>query len=167
MTVEQHQRPRDVALLNPASGFLVGLAAGAVMGAVVMAGSAVSGRGLWTPINAIGSFFGDVTAAGPAFAGGTTLVGITIQLGMGGLLGALYASAIERMDTPSLMMVSVYYGGMIWIVSTFLVFSWLRPAFEPVARSWPMLLGSLAFGAVLGLAAATRNKPVTRVHSPD
>lgn len=167
MTAEQHQHARDRALLSPAAGFVAGVAAAAVMSAVLMVGWAVRGQGLWTPINAIGSFFSVEGVVSPTFAGGITVLGLAIQGVVGGLLGALYASAIERMDTWSLLVVSLYYGGLIWIVSSFLLFVWLKPAFVPMARSWPMLVGSLAFGAVLGAVAAVRNRPIARTTSPD
>lgn len=167
MTVEQHHHPRNLELLSPAGGFVAGVAAATVMSATLMAGWAVRGHGLWTPINAIGSFFSAEMVDSPAFAGGITVVGLVIQWVVGGLLGALYASAIERMDTRSLLVVSLYYGGLIWFVSSFVLLVWLKPALVPVVRSWPMLVGNLAFGAVLGGVAAVRNRSATHAVSPD
>lgn len=167
MTVEQHQRPRGMELMSPVLGLAIGAIAAAVMAAVAMVGFAITGQGLWTPLNAIGGFFGGSLPPSPAFAGATTVLGITIQLVMGALLGALYATAAERMDTRSVVIIAVYYGFGLWFVSTFLVFSWLNPAFQDVAKTWPFLLGNLAYGLVLAAFAATRNKRPQRATGLD
>ena len=57
MTVEQHQRTGQSEILTIKQGFVVGMAAAIVMAVVAMAGSSLIGKGLWTPINAVGSFF--------------------------------------------------------------------------------------------------------------
>jgi hypothetical protein len=168
MTVEQHQHRTAREILTAPQGFVAGLVAGMAMAAVAMAGFALAGRGLWTPINAIGEFFGGSGQVSPGFAGGTSFLGLGIQLVMGGILGALYASAQERIDVPSLLFIAVYYGFVIWIVATFLVTSWLKPWFHDILRAWPMVVGHLVFGSVLGFFAVARLRhaePV--VVSPD
>ena len=57
MTVEQHQRTGQSEILTIKQGLVAGIAAAIVMAVVAMAGSSLIGNGLWTPINAIGSFF--------------------------------------------------------------------------------------------------------------
>lgn len=167
MTVEQHQRSGSIEVIKIRQGVVAGVAAALAMAGVAMLGFALSGRGLWTPVNAIGNFFQSGATLAPGFAGGASLLGLAIQLGMGALLGALYASAQERIDNPSLLIVAIYYGFIIWFVATFLVLSWLKPALSQVMRSWPIFLAHLAFGAVLGAYAVARNRPLNAISSPD
>lgn len=167
MTVEQHQWLRGREIMSPARGFGAGIAAGAIMAGVLMAGFALSGQGLWTPINAIGGFWGGQTPPSPQFSGVTTWLGLATHFLLAGALGALFASAIERMDKPSLLIIAVWYGFITWFVATFLVLSWLKPELSDLTRTWPFLLGNLAYGLVLGVIAVQHNRPVQRVLSPD
>lgn len=157
MTVEQHQRGVRSEILRARQGLLVGGVAGLVLALVAMAGSSAAGTGLWTPVNAVGSFFLGVQPIPNEMAGAVSLLGLAVMLLMGGLLGALYATAQEPVDNPSLLIIAIYYGGVIWFVSTFAVLSWLSPAVRSVWGSWPVLLGHLVYGALLGVYAAVRN----------
>ncbi len=157
MTVEQHQRRARTEILSARQGFVVGLAAGLALALVAGVLSSAAGAGLWTPVNAAGSFFLGVQPIPTEMAGPVTYLGLVVMALMGGLLGMLYATAQEPLDTPSLLIIAVYYGGVIWIVSTFAVLSWLNPEVRAVWRSWPVFAGHLVFGGVLGLYAALRN----------
>jgi hypothetical protein len=167
MTVEQHQWLRGKEILSPARGFGAGVAAGALMASVLMAGFALSGQGLWTPINAIGAFWGGQTPPSSQFSGITTVAGLATHFLLAGALGALFFSAIERMDKPSLLIIGVWYGFITWFVSTFLVLSWLKPELRDLVRTWPFLIGTLAYGLALGWIAVRNSRPVQRVFSPD
>lgn len=156
MTVEQHQHTGRLEVLTIRQGMLFGILAAIVMTAVATAGFALSGNGFWTPINATGSFVIGSNPVPTGFSGSLTLIGLLIQLIMGGLLGALYASAQERIDRPSLLVVATYYGLVIWIVATFAVLSWLRPPIHDVMRTWPLLIAHLVYGLLLGLVAASQ-----------
>jgi hypothetical protein len=157
MTVEQHQHASHIEILTIRQGILFGVAAATLMAVVSMAGFALSGKGLWTPINAIGSFLLSSNQFPAGFSGALTLIGLVIQLTMGGLLGALYASAQERIDKPSLLAVATYYGLVIWIVATFAILSWLRPPIHDVMRTLPLLVAHLVYGSLLGLLAASQS----------
>lgn len=157
MTMEQHQRLGRMEILTTGQGAVAGLAGSLALAAVAMLGSRAAGDGLWTPINAAGAFFTGADSVPPDPAGLQTLVGVLTVLGVGLLLGVLYATAQEPVDTPSLLIIAVYYGFLIWFIATFAVLSWLNPLVHDVWRSWYVLAGSLAYGAVLGLAAALRN----------
>lgn len=167
MTVEQHQWLRGREILSPARGLGAGLVAGAVMAGVLMAGSALNGQDVWTPINAIGGFWRSAAASSPQFGGLTTWLGLATHFLMAAALGALFASAIERMDKPSLLIVAGWYGFTTWFVSTFLVLSWLKPNLSQLMRSWPFLLSAIAYGLVLGVIAVRNSRPVHHVFSPD
>jgi len=76
---------------------------------------------------------------------------------LGGLLGALYATAQEPVDMPSLLIIAVYYGFFIWFIATFVVMLLLNPLVQQVWRQWFILVGHLAYGATLGVFAMLRN----------
>ena len=157
MTVEQHQRRVRTEILTARQGFAIGILAGLAFALVAGTLSSVLGSGAWTPINAAGSFFLGVQPIPADFAGAVSYAGLAVMTLMGALLGTLYATAQEPLDTPSLLIIAVYYGGITWFVSTFFILSWLNPAVREVWQSWPVLAGSLVYGAVLGVFAASRN----------
>lgn len=158
MTVEHHQRTGLAEILTIRQGLVAGLAAALAMAAVAMFGSNLLGAGTWTPINAAGSFFiGEDAAPVPTdLAGAVTLLGIVVTLVTGGLLGMLYASAQSPEDTPSLIVIGVFYGLVIYIVSRLLL-RWLDEAVFDVWRTWPVFAGHLVFGATLACVAAWRS----------
>ena len=157
MTVEQHQRVGRSEILSVRQGLLAGLLGGLVMAATAAVGSAMLNGTPWLPINAPGAFFTGVDPVPAGFSGALTWLGLGAMLALGSLLGALYATAQEPVDTPSLLVIALYYGGLTWFISSFLVLSWLNPAVQDVWRTWPVLAGSLAYGLVLGAVAALRN----------
>lgn len=157
MTVEQHQRHTRSEILTARQGFVAGTIGGLALALTAGALSAATGQGLWTPVNAAGSFFLGVQPIPAGMAGALSYLGLAVMLLVGGLLGALYATAQEPLDTPSLLVIAIYFGFVTWITATVLVLSWLNPAVHAVWRSMALLAGHLVFGAVLGLAAAWRN----------
>lgn len=158
MTVEQHQRTGQSEILTIRQGLVAGIAASLVMAAVAMMGSSLTGMGFWTPVNAIGSFFlgGGMESIPSGPAGVVTGLGIVVHLAVGGLLGMLYASAQSPEDTPSLIVIGVFYGLVTYIVSR-LALRWLNPEVFAVWRTIPVFIGQLLFGATLAAIAAVRN----------
>ncbi len=157
MTVEQHQRRVRTEILTARQGFVAGIVAGLALAVAAGALSQAMGTGMWLPTNAAGSFFMGVQPIPGDFAGTLSYVGLAVMALMGGLLGMLYATAQEPVDTPSLLIIAVYYGFVTWFFATIAVLSWLNPAVRAVWQSWPVLAGQLVYGAVLGLVAAVRN----------
>jgi len=157
MTVEQHQRRVRTEILTARQGLVAGIVGGLALALVSGALSQVLGKGPWLPVNAAGSFFLGVQPIPGEMAGALSYVGLAVMALMGALLGTLYATAQEPLDTPSLLIIAVYYGFITWFVSTFLVLSWLSPAVSEAWRSWAVFAGHLVFGAILGLYAAVRN----------
>ena len=165
MTVEQHQRTGQAEILTIRQGLVAGLGAALVMAVVAMAGSSLSGSGLWTPINAAGSFFlGGGQPVPVDWAGAMTIAGVIVYLVVGGMLGMLYASAQSPEDTPSLIVIGVFYGLVTYIVSR-LALRWLNPEVFSVWRTWPVFISQLVFGATLASVAALRN-PMRRRAAP-
>ena len=158
MTVEQHQRTGQSEILTIRQGFVAGIVAAFVMATVAMVGSYLVGQGLWTPINAVGSFFlgSGAVPIPPDPAGAVTVIGVVVQLAVGSLLGMLYASAQSPEDTPSLIVIGLFYGLVTYIVSR-LALRWLDPAVFAVWRTLPVFVGQLLFGATLAVIAASRN----------
>lgn len=157
MTVEQHQRRVRSEILTARQGLAAGIVGGLALALVSGALSQALGNGLWLPANAAGSFFLGVQPIPGEMAGALSYAGLAVMALMGALLGTLYATAQEPLDTPSLLIIALYYGFITWFVSTFLVLSWLSPAVREVWQSWAVFAGHLVFGAVLGIYAALRN----------
>lgn len=157
MAVEQHQRRVRSEILTARQGLLAGLAGGLALAGVAGGLSLIAGRGVWTPANAAASFWLGTRAVPAAWAGFSSALGLVVILLTGGLLGILYATAQEPVDTPSLLLIAVYYGFSTWFVANFLLLSWLNPAVRGVWQSWPVLVGHLGYGALLGFVAAARN----------
>ena len=156
MTIEQHQRTGQSEILTIRQGLVAGVVAAMVMAVVAMGAFYAMGKGPWIPINAIGTFFlgGTLILGGPD--GIVTVVGVIVQLLVGGLLGMLYASAQSPEDTPSLIVIGLFYGLVTYIVSR-IALRWLNPAVFAVWRTWPIFAGQLLFGATLAVFAALRN----------
>lgn len=148
---------------------MAGLGGAIAMATVAMVGYKLTDQGAWVLLNGIGGLLRASGVYSPGFAGVTSVVGVVVHLLLGGLLGVLYASAQERLDSLSLLGVAIYYGLMLWFVSTFLVLSWLNPPFQQIMRTWPALAGHLAYGAVLGLYAisVSHNQAFGEPISPD
>ncbi len=164
MAVEHHQRRVRSEILTARQGLLAGLVGGVALAVVASGLSLAAGRGLWMPVNAAASFWLGLRPVPAGWAGFGSLLGVAVILLTAGLLGVLYASAQEPVDTPSLLLIAVYYGFSTWFVANFLLLSWLNPAVRAVWQSWPVLLGHLVYGATLGIRAAARNpwhKPKT------
>ena len=157
MTVEQHQRLDRMEILTVRQGVVAGLVGTVVLAVVVMLGSSATGNGLWTPINAPGVFVTGADAVPASFFFCLSIAGLITMLILGALLGALYATAQEPVDTPSLLIIALYYGFLIWFIATFVVMLLLNPLVQQVWRQWFILVGNLAYGAVLGVAAMLRN----------
>ena len=157
MTVEHHQRLDRMEILNTRQGVAAGLLGTVALAVVVMFGSSATHNGLWTPINAAGAFFTGADVIPGVFSGGLSIAGFVVMLTLGGLLGALYATAQEPVDSPSVMIIAVYYGFFIWFIATFVVMLFLNPLVQQVWRQWFIFVGHLAYGAVLGVAAVLRN----------
>ena len=157
MTVEYHQRQDRMEILTTRQGVVAGLLGTLALATVVMLGSSVTHQGLWMPVNAAGAFFTGADVVPGAFSGGLSVVGIAAMLILGGLLGALYATAQEPVDSPSVMIIAVYYGFFIWFIATFVVILFLNPLVQQIWRQWFIFAGHLAYGAVLGIAAVLRN----------
>lgn len=157
MTVEYHQRHDRMEILTVRQGAVAGLFGTVALVIVVALGSAATGNGLWTPINAPGAFLTGADAVPAGFSGLLSFAGLATMFLLGGLLGALYATAQEPVDRPSLLIIAVYYGFFIWFIATFVVMLLLNPLVQQVWRQWFILAGHLAYGALLGVFAMLRN----------
>lgn len=157
MTVEYHHHMDRMEILTVRQGVVAGLVGTVALAVVVTLGSSATGNGLWTPINAPGAFVTGADAVPAGYSGLLSIAGILTMFVLGGLLGALYSTAQEPVDTPSLLVIAVYYGFFIWFIATFVIMLWLNPLVQQVWRQWFVLAGHLAFGAVLGVAAMLRN----------
>ncbi len=76
-----------------------------------------------------------------------------MQLLVGGILGHAVCLRAVAEDTPSLIVIGLFYGLVTYIVSR-MALRWLNPAVFAVWRTWPVFVGQLLFGATLAVFAA-------------
>ncbi len=157
MTVEYHHRQYRMEILTTRQGVVAGLIGTVALVVVVTLGSAATGNGLWAPINAPGAFISGADAVPAGYSGLLSFAGLVTMFVLGGLLGALYATAQEPVDTPSLLIIAVYYGFFIWFIATFVIMLLLNPLVQQVWRQWFIFAGQLAYGGTLGVFAMLRN----------
>ena len=97
MSVEQHQRRTRTEILTARQGFVAGMVGGLTLALVAGALSSAAGDGLWTPVNAAGSFFLGVQPIPTGMAGAVSYLGLAVMLVVAagtylfGIVGALFA----------------------------------------------------------------------------
>lgn len=153
---------------------LAGLVGGGVMAAFLMASFALQGRGLWTPVNAIGA---TLPAYRPPASlvgfGGASIAGLVLHLAVSTLWGLAYGvilAAFVPRRIRSFGWESLYalgWGSMLWVFSGLLLFT---QAFAPVlvqivSPTWSFFVGHLVYALATAwlLAAWTRRREFTVV----
>ena len=142
-----HTQPFMGTKLQPKQGIVAGLFAGAGMMAAWLAAAQWWGPGARTLLCSIG---GIVIPNASAI---TMLVGVVIHLIVASALGLLFAASMDRLDAKDTIIVSVFYGFTIWIVSTIILRHWIHIDAVRSSRSWWGLLVFLFFGFLLGVYA--------------
>lgn len=147
------------------AGVLGGLAGGVAMAAIALAYGALSGRGIWYPINlaaamAIPGFDLSTIAELETFSQTRLLLATFIHL-----LASLLVGLIYGMLLPMLPSRPVLWGGLIaplvWTGALHAALGVLNPAMEELV-SWPWFIGSqFAFGIVAGLVVVRSEKVYT------
>lgn len=147
------------------AGVLGGLAGGVAMAAIALTYGAISGRGIWYPINlaaamAIPGFDLETIAELETFSQTRLLLATFIHL-----LASLLVGLIYGMLLPMLPNRPVLWGGLIapllWTGALHSALGVLNPAMEELV-SWPWFVGSqFAFGIVAGLVVVRSEKVYT------
>jgi hypothetical protein len=91
-----------------------------------------------------------------------TVVGGLVHLGVGGLLGALYAACQQRTSTGGLVAVGVFYGFIVWLAGYVFLARLFQAGPSPL-RTWPGLLALVGYGLVLAAWAARVQRASARL----
>ncbi|MBX3415339.1 MAG: hypothetical protein KF708_21830 [Pirellulales bacterium] len=147
------------------AGVLGGLAGGVAMAVIALAYGAISGRGIWYPINlaaamAIPGFDLGTLAELEQFSQTRLLLATFIHLMLSLFVGLIYGMLL-----PMLPSRPVLWGGLIapliWTGALHAALGVLNPAMEELV-SWPWFIGSqFAFGIVAGLVVVRSEKVYT------
>ena len=136
-------------------GLLNGVIAGVGMGLYVLLVFLVNGL----PINEILSYFSNMSAS--------PVIGALVHLAVSGIYGVLFGLAytlfLTRWTITSytwfVVLVGIVYGGLLWLVATFVVFR-SSLSVENIS-GMHLLIAHLIFGLMLGLLS--RNLPEKRL----
>jgi hypothetical protein len=136
---------QDELVLSPAGGAAAGIAASIAMLLLLLVMRPLSG--LPVP-DALGRL-GGMLSGGASTSSERLLLGGTLHLTAGAVLGLLYAVSQRRLPGPTLIGVGAFYGVAIWVASR--VFGWLffAPPLRQMVRSRAWFLACLLYGLCL------------------
>jgi len=141
----------DVLVLSPRSGFVVGLGGSILAVAVVALLRGATHIHTGAALEGLARTF--LPATGSLHRSTLFALGLTLHATVGGVFGLLYALCQQRVPVRGLVVVGIFYGFFLWVVAR-IVSTWVDDrASRAMIRSWPWLLGSLAFSLSLALAA--------------
>ena len=139
--------------LSSAAGAGAGLAASALMVVTVAALHPPVAPTFAEVLRRIGTM-----ALGPQALQGTggVVAGAVIHGGLGVILGLLYALCQQRAPAGDLLLVGIFYGVVLWVVSGVLSHLPFWASMLPLAHTKIWLLGCCVYGVVLALTATAR-----------
>lgn len=135
------------------AGLLAGVVGALSIMLVVAALLVLSGRDIWTAARLIA-----VVVYGPDAAEGIApiVVGTTIHILMGSVLGTIFASVLPCMPRSIWVVAGLMYGIIAWMVSTFIVLPIVAPPMIAADANFNvLLLAHVIYGLILGVAGAT------------
>jgi hypothetical protein len=140
-------------VLSPAAGAGAGLAASGLMVVTVAALHPAVAPTFAEVLRRIGTM-----ALGHGALHGTdgVVAGAVIQGGLGVILGLLYALCQQRAPAGDLLLVGIFYGVVLWVVSGALSNLPFWASMRPLAHTKIWLLGCCVYGFVLALTATAR-----------
>jgi len=149
------------------AGIRGGLAGGLVMAILALVYGAVSGRGIWYPVNLLSAVFpGAVAEAELArFHAGSTLIAVAIHL-----IGSLCVGLLYGAMLPMLPRRPILLGGLVvplvWSALFYGIVGVVNPVFKQhVAWPW-FVVCQIGFGVVAGLVVSTRERVKTWQGAP-
>lgn len=148
-------------------GLIAGALGGALMGIVLMLGSGMLGRGLWTPLQQIGAVV--LRDRWQEMGVLAAVLGVLVHFAFSALLGGIFALVTRRIEARSLLaMMGIVYAGLVYVVMTFLVLPWADPWFIYRTHVGRLLVGYAVFGVTLGLALPSAEQMLAerREHGP-
>jgi hypothetical protein len=107
-------------------GGIAGILAGSVMAAAAMIYSAANGSGFFLPVrNIAATWYGASALVGGA---GVLIVGLLTHLGTSALWGGIFAAlSPRRKSVPVALVEGLFWGVVVWAVTSFAVMSWINP----------------------------------------
>jgi len=152
------------------AGIRGGLAGGFAMGVIALLYGALSGRGIWYPINLLSAgFFPNAVAASPAelgrFHSGSTLIAVAIHLCASIAVGLLYGAMLPIWPRRPILL-----GGFVAPLLWAAVFHGIVGIVNPVLGQridWFWFLASdVGFGVVAGIVVSRRERVKTWQGAP-
>lgn len=157
--MQQSECPLQLAQNRPVvdyrSGVLASLVAEAVFIGTVMMISAARGMDPWMVTRVPGSFvLGPSATQPPGFVPGDVLIGMLMHLGLGILVGLIYATLLPRLGLSpvvgGLITAAILYALGFWVLP--LVFPrWLAPFWLPPTGRLLQAVAHAVYGGVFGL----------------
>ena len=144
-------------------GSLAGIAAGFVMGVILIAYGAAAGAGPWYFFTMIASSV--LGVAGLVGGPGTIAVGIALHLAISAFWGILFASLVNpQTRADAALWEGVLFGVAVWAIMTFVVLPVVDPTMEPRVALLPAIwvFANAAYGACLLGAPTLRRRYAVR-----
>lgn len=136
------------------AGFVGGIVAGAVM-ALVMAGwGALTGRGIWLPVNLIAATIvrdlqGESLRMLAQFTLAGALVGSLIHFGLSIGLGFVFVTLLPTLPGPAYIW-AVVIGPILWFTAQYLALPLVNPRMEAVVHIPSFAIAHVVYSLVLG-----------------
>jgi len=160
-----HSTPFMGTKLQSRDGIIAGFIAGTGMIVIWALFAQLFGNGARSLIDTIAfTFLGDQAFAGEKQSL-ALLLGLLIHFVISALLGLLYAVSLDRLDARDTLVVSVFYGFTIWVVSSFIVGGWFNDLILSYSRTWWGFLAFFVFGLALGAYANRRGAPAPTLNT--
>ncbi len=144
-----HTRPFMGTKLEPRQGIPAGILAGAGMLMVWLGSADLWGPGWQAMLTSIGRVLLPDQASAVMLMAAGLILHVLIAIG----LGLLYAVSLDRLDAKDTLIVSGFYGFILWVVSILILRHWVHVEAIQASRSWWGLVAFLVFGLLLGVYA--------------
>lgn len=144
-------------------GLAVGLIGGALMALWAMLALAITGNGIWTPLNLIAHTFWHDAPLDGQFSLAAMTLGLMVHLTISAIVGTVIASFVVRgaLDGGVLFVVALAVGFSAWMVQAF---AW--PSIDSAASNaftpWVLATAHVVFA----LGAARALERLLRTHEP-
>ncbi len=148
MTSQAASRPFMGLKLQPRQGVAAGLVAGAGMLLAWLGAMSLWGPGPRALLTGMGQVLLPTADSASQMVAGAF---IHFLLAIGA--GVLYAASLDRLNARDTLVVSIFYGFTLWVVSVLILRHWIHLSVLELSRSWWGLLVFLIFGALLGVYA--------------
>lgn len=144
------------------TGILGGLVAGAVMALAMALWGAISGNGIWYPVNLIAAtFLPNLQTATPAvisaFDPAGALLGTVMHFGISAVLGLFFALILPTLPGSTTLW-ALIVGPLLWIGAQYAALPVINPRMEDLVSEPTFLVAHLAYSLVLGLWIARQDK---------